>query len=374
MSRKVQRRDRPFRFTSLHILGFLLIIWVFISNPQAAWLGRDRNWIFTFFQLWVLLWLSGELLDSPRKHHALFWIYSLVTAVSAAVAIQQGSLGEGIDLDLRVSGLAGGANTAARYFVVAVIFFNHLRSNTTGRLFRILALIGMVTTFVGLFVTVSRTGILLLFAALGLLVIFQPSFRYRAQTAILFVIAWLLLWYWSDTILSLLRSIIPSIAHGADTVGLRYALWDAGWRMWQEYPIAGVGVGRYSVELRYFAQDLPQRFWSAVSHNMYIQMLAETGAVGFALFMLLLGRSLKNLWHGLDSTSHEWKPLQRVWLIVFLVMLLGGITKTDQVDKMIWMTMGVSVCLSRQYAARAQKEIVGETVNAMGMSHADALK
>lgn len=54
------------------ILGLLFIIWMFITNPQAAWFGHDRNWIFTYVQLLILTFLAEELLDDPKKYKTFF--------------------------------------------------------------------------------------------------------------------------------------------------------------------------------------------------------------------------------------------------------------------------------------------------------------
>lgn len=370
ISRKVLGQRRPFQLINVHILGLLLIGWIFISNPQAALLGRDRNWTFTFLQLWILLWLTGELLDTPHKHNVLVWVYSLVTIASAVVAIQQGSLEQQIDIDLRVSGLAGGANTAARYFVVAMIFLNYLRVNTSNQFMRVLAVGGLIITFWGVFFTVSRTGMLLLFAAFGLIILMQPRLRYRFQVTIVFIIALVTIWYQSDNILQIMQTIMPSITRGTDTMGLRYALWKAGWRMWLDHPIQGVGVGMYSSQLRYYAQDLliHPRFWSAVSHNMYVQMLAETGIVGLFLFILMLGKTIQNFWRTSIFDDTRLGSIRNIWFIVFVIMLLGGMTKTDQVDKMIWMTMGVSVYFYHLAEAKSQVAAEGKAMEGVAIS------
>ena len=113
--RSTMRRKLFSHFSEIHFVGLIFLGWLFISNPQAAWFGRDRNWILTFFQLWILLWLAGELLDTPTKHYVFMWVFSIVTIASALMAIRQGGFGEDIDISVRASGLTQGANTAARY-------------------------------------------------------------------------------------------------------------------------------------------------------------------------------------------------------------------------------------------------------------------
>lgn len=359
LKRIKEHKDRVFSFINVHVIAILFISWMFISNPQASWFGPDRNWIFTFFQLWVLIWLAGELLDAPEKHHVFMWMFSIVTVVSALIAIQQGSLGEEINQALRSSGLAQGANTAARYFVIATVFLIYLRIVSHNRLMRLLATSGAIITFIGVFFTVSRSGMLLLFVALGLLVLLQPHVKYRFQLVVVFVVALIVLWSLSENIFDILKSIAPTIAQRTDTVGLRYTLWKGGWRMWLDHPIQGVGIGMYPRLVRNYGPDLMALYYwkGAATHNMFIQVLAETGFIGFGLFTLLLGKSLQNILRAGKIENPNIVSLRNVWLIVFLIMLLGGITKSDQADKMIWMAMGVSVYFYNQVELRTPKTL-----------------
>lgn len=366
LSRK-KEHPGPFRFANVHMAGLLFIIWLFVSNPQVAWFGLDRNWFFTFFQLWVLVWLAGELLDTPEKHRHFMWLYCIATLISALIAIQQGNLGGEIDPATRVYGLAQGANTAARYFVVAMVFLNYLRTVSPNRLIRLFTVGGAIVTLIGVFFTVSRTSILLVFVAIGLMVLLQPGLSHRFQLGAVFVIALVVLWFLAGNVFDIVKAIAPAIAGRTDTVGLRFALWKAGWRMWLDHPFQGVGVGMFPRQLRFYGQDLmAPLFWKgAVAHNMYVQILAETGLVGFGIFATLLISSLRNFLRAGNITDLPILSLRNVWLVAFLVMLIGGITKTDQADKMLWLAIGTSVYFYKQARMNTQEKLVSYNVHEM---------
>lgn len=127
-------------------------------------------------------------------------------------------------------------------------------------------------------------------------------------------------------------------------MGLRYALWEAAWRMFKEKPITGVGIGVYRFLVPLYSQDLPFiRGRSIWAHNTYVQILVETGLVGFIFFMGMFIAVFNNYWKAKFTKDNELASLRNVWLIVFLIMLLGGLTKSDHADKLTWMVMGLSV-------------------------------
>jgi len=355
INKRKETTTRSGGLINVHFLGLLFIAWIYLSNPEAAWLGRDRNWIFTYFQLWVSLWLVGELLDTPNKHHVLMWVFSFVAIISAAVAIQSGSIGEDINTSTRAIGLAQGANTAARYFVIALVFLNYLRSTVSKPLHRFLTISGMAITFLGTIYTVSRTGIVLLAVVMMLIILLRSGSRYRIQLFGLMIIAIFVIWFGYDPVIEIFKKMAPAIAQGTDTIGLRYKLWQAGWQMWLDHPIRGVGIGMYPAELIKYAYGIiPQYYLTLTAHSTYIQLLAETGIIGLGLFLLMLFSALGNILRAGNTNDASLTSLRNVWLIVFIVFMIGGITKTDQADKLLWVGIGASVYFRNRLIAKTQ--------------------
>lgn len=70
----------------------------------------------------------------------------------------------------------------------------------------------------------------------------------------------------------------------------RLALMLAGVLMFQAHPIVGVGPGGYAESLGEYGPRVPW-LWDYVgsSHNAYLEVAAETGILGFAAFVALLG-------------------------------------------------------------------------------------
>jgi len=331
------------------IFGGLFLIWIIATNPDAAFLpsNEDRIWVFTFFQLLLLAWLAAQLFDDPAKHRTLMWFFSGAILISAIFAISQGGIAESAQLSERSAGLAGGANSAARYFVVGLVLIYYLRSTTSNGLLRFILLVCIGIVVLGIFYTVSRTGLLLLVAAVGLILTLRVEGKHQAQVMIVLLLILSVVWLFADNIVGIFATILLSIREGSDTVGLRYKLWEAGWRMWQDHPIQGIGIGQYVERLAYYGSDLlPPRKLRLGAHNMYIQVLAETGLVGLVLFVAMLITSLRLLWKTMHSKNFRISLLAQVWFVVSAVMLLGGLTKHDHYDKLLWITFGLGASLS----------------------------
>jgi len=68
----------------------------------------------------------------------------------------------------------------------------------------------------------------------------------------------------------------------------RMAHWQAGWRMFEDHPVTGVGSGNFNANYPdYYVRETFQ-FSQGHAHNFYIHVLAENGMVGLALYLTLI--------------------------------------------------------------------------------------
>jgi O-antigen ligase len=328
--------------SSLEIFAVLYILWVFLSNPNASFYGNDRSWILTFAQLLLLMWMAKRFVRSEKDHQLVMVIVTLGIVLSALVAVQEAGLG--IELAERAAGLSEGANTAARYFVYGIILLSYLHSRLSEQpIKRLLTLAGIVLLTLASITTGSRSGFLLLGLAFFFLTQHFLVGRQRSITL------WLTLgmgFFWvltqaSGTILDPVH-ILDAILSGSDTVGARYDFWQAGLAMWLDHPIAGIGIGRFrNYLLAYWQSYRPIIAWTP--HNTYVQVLSETGAIGFILFVTLLSTVFINFRSSIKTLPKNLSDIQWTWSIVLIILLVGSMTKTDLLDKFFWFLMGISV-------------------------------
>lgn len=84
-----------------------------------------------------------------------------------------------------------------------------------------------------------------------------------------------------------------SVEDMAESAKLRPMLAIIGWKVAQDHPLTGVGLGHYLEYSMDYAHDreidMPlQRAAKYVQHNVFLSMLTENGAIGLSLFLLLL--------------------------------------------------------------------------------------
>ncbi len=86
----------------------------------------------------------------------------------------------------------------------------------------------------------------------------------------------------------------------------RMANWQAAWNMFMDYPLLGVGVGNFA--RLYSDYALPYwKFYPAIhAHNYYLTLLAETGIVGLAAYLALMGGAFaRALWAWLGGDARR---------------------------------------------------------------------
>jgi putative inorganic carbon (hco3(-)) transporter len=150
---------------------------------------------------------------------------------------------------------------------------------------RRLLLLGVAATqAAAIFLSYSRGG-LLGFSVVLLLCLLGWAARWVRLPALailaLAVFAWLPTYWGREQGFSDLRD-DPTVQERLDTIV-------AGWRMFEDRPLLGVGPGCSEVGWPIYAPHPEIAQDNLHVHNTYVQALGETGLLGFLLFALLLG-------------------------------------------------------------------------------------
>ena len=214
-------------------------------------------------------------------------IYGVIAQPDATSLVSSPTAAAGLN---RLAGSIGDPNElatllAAGVGVATALVFDSARSAT----FRIASGLMALVLLSGILITLSRGGLVALGAALLAATLVSPG-KFRAMT--LATVA---------TILSVSLVFFFAIASEAardritetDGGSGRTDIWSVGWRMVEDHPVRGVGGGNFKISSIHYLLAAPGALefdqyivdQPSVAHNAYLQVLAETGVIGLALFL-----------------------------------------------------------------------------------------
>ena len=108
-------------------------------------------------------------------------------------------------------------------------------------------------------------------------------------------------------------------SHGGDIFGGRLGFWIWAAQVWQTSPWLGIGPGRFAFEVVKVTQSIPPGFWPLHPHGLPADVLAETGLLGSAAFLLLAGMGFYKLWRSYSIPAGR----DQVWKRAILAGLAG---------------------------------------------------
>ncbi|MBL6980971.1 MAG: O-antigen ligase family protein [Anaerolineales bacterium] len=133
-----------------------------------------------------------------------------------------------------------------------------------------------------------------------------------------------------------------------------------GWMMFLDRPIFGVGVENYPVYYQEYSRrvGLDPRTEARSPHNLYLEVLAERGLLGFAFFMLILWMTYRGLREArrdfLRMEDKNYIGLVTAFSIGVLSYFIGSIFMHSSYPRFMWLLVGISLALPQ--LSRAARE------------------
>jgi O-antigen ligase len=148
-----------------------------------------------------------------------------------------------------------------------------------------------------------------------------------------------------------------------ESTDTRLALWRAGLRMVRAHPLTGVGLGNFKWVVADY--DAPGENLNNVAHNTYVEVAAELGLPGFALYVGLLATTYRALGRVRRQTRavpaadvvHRAALGLQAGLVGFLVAIFF-VSATQQ--KLFWLAVFLAMCLPA-LARQAERRPGAET-------------
>jgi O-antigen ligase len=145
-------------------------------------------------------------------------------------------------------------------------------------------------------------------------------------------------------------------------------IWTVGWRIVEHNPVVGIGADNFRLQtVRYLVQpgvisaDQYIVTQPLVAHNIYLEMLAELGIVGLALFVTIIGVSIACMARAIAtaraSGDTRLELLSRALIVGLVALLAADCFASEQYSKQLWLLLAlgpVVLAASRKSAVTAR--------------------
>jgi O-antigen ligase len=273
---------------------------VMSENAERALGDWESYWLLSIY------FFAAYGLWSWRLRRAVYWILFASAALSCVVAISQYRGG----IDFLFIHVPAKPRPAGTLFIMtfAGILYQLITVNFCvlfhrGRFSRLEWLItgGLVLQVIGIFLTLTRGAWLALgaglFAATAILRKKGPLLVFAVLLAVVVAFAA------GDSRVRRKIVSIPRALHGPTDVNVstRYVLWDVSWHLIKRHPVLGVGMGDFTSEAEKLIGERHVET-ATDSHNVYLQVLATRGLLGFLPFLFFWIVLVRSLWRVRSSS------------------------------------------------------------------------
>ena len=316
----------PFSIAGENIaIGFSVLAWL-------VWLAATRQWprlAHPLFIASVVLTLSAlpSLFMSEERHRAFvdwesYWQLLIVFMVGAhiarvgvrerscAVLFASAAASCGVAFIQRAGGLhLGPVHIGAEHRVSSTMFTMTLAGilcqlavfgsavalSPRAARFRVWIAVAVVMMFAALLLTMTRGAWIAVFAGLVAVCVLLRSRALALATVVAIVVMVLYTHHYRNDQGRTLAVDTFATEQADRNVATRLVLWDISWKMFLDHPLLGVGMGDYSREAE---KRLAERHVRTTvdSHNIYLQILATRGLVGFIPFVAYWVVLVMTLW------------------------------------------------------------------------------
>lgn len=185
--------------------------------------------------------------------------------------------------------------------------------------------IWLLTSYQIIFINTGRTGYLIYFVLMILLLIQKLAFRQAVLGSLLFCSLFLLGYNLSPIMQSKVHSLINEVSlfkHNVKetSLGYRYEFHQYAQSLLVKHPLLGIGTGGFKYQ---FYKDNPIPSWGTGltdPHSQYWMILAEQGILGFLLLLFFFA--------SLFVTSFQLKETRPILLGLLVVFCIGCATDT----------------------------------------------
>jgi putative inorganic carbon (HCO3(-)) transporter len=311
---------------TLSLIAFLVVMCLTIFTSYEKTFTYDHCVI--FIKLLIFYYLIVSIVDSKKTFIAFMSVFLIMISYIAFDAYKSYLSGGfvtrmGVDRMLGTTSAGGDPNALAATLGAAVPLVAASAFYFRSWLLRIILWLLALSLSYLITITGSRSGMLAFLAVLaGGIILSRHKIVLTVSACVLVIAIWSVLpEQYRQRYLTLTDTEdISTVSSG------RWEIWGAGLRMIVERPVLGVGAGAFSAAAG-SGKFGYSRYMQA--HNLYIQLLATTGIIGFVVWFAFIFHLTKRLrWlirRARDSADSNWVSLYAFgFLVAMLALFTSG--------------------------------------------------
>jgi O-antigen ligase len=274
-----------------------LLVWITLSTPGAIVRGTSFDLLFgNFIKTFLMFLVIAAGVRGVRDVERIAVAYLASAAIYAAVIVSRFDLGDGDSWrlgDLYYYDANDFATFAVTAMPVALYVIHRARAGYQ-RFLRVAALALLTLAFVR---TGSRGGFIALIAVVAFVNLGYRAIALRWRLSATVLVALVVLLAASDRYWTQMGTIMSDTDYNRSEETGRMKIWQRGIGYMLQYPVFGVGANNFGAAegtLSPFAQrqQLGRGVkWNA-AHNSYVQVGAELGIPGLAMFVGMIAAAL----------------------------------------------------------------------------------
>jgi len=334
-----------------HLLMGLFVSMAAISYLWSLYPEGTLTQVFTYIQLFTLVWLIWELAPQAREQLRLMQAYVLGTLVSGIDTVYL-YLSHQESAYQRYAGARLDANDLGLMMALSIPVSYYLLVQCKGRIVWVYRL-QLVLAGTTVLLTASRGAALAGLVALFIVPFTHTRLKARQKIAVILTVSLLVcgaLFFVPSTSWERLSTTPNEFAQG--TLTGRTVIWKAGWELFRSHPFVGIGANAFRVLVSRVLAE-PIRAGNDIlppappAHNTFLSVLVEQGVIGLSLFCALLGV--------LALSVRALPPFpQKLWIVCLGVWVVGVSSLTWEMRKPTWFFFGLLMAQCGSMAKRRQ--------------------
>jgi O-antigen ligase len=304
----------------------LFLLWSYLSISWSLDPSLSLSRGMTNLSLFLFAWLIWEFTDSEKRFLWLCRCYIFGACISLGAIFVAFVSGRNIYTGYEVRYTGGGLNQndIATVLNIAIAMAAYLasRPSSKGTIWRNAYWAFIPAAGMGILLTGSRTGFLVLGLVLAALLLASRFGGVRALLALIVFVS-------CGAVLAPIivpEGLLDRVMQGTGSKSFqqRVEYWKAGLGYWSEHPLEGAGANC-------FTQAAETRIPNAdVSHNTFVTILVEEGVIGFGIMLVV--------WFMLFKAAIGMRKQERLlWLTILGVWCVSSMTLTWECNKSSWM-------------------------------------